>query len=360
MGPRPLLMILLLGLILIAPSGYAHAQQRFELGEEGFEQVEQPDPDSPEGRLHEIRRALADDRPGDAIDLASDWIDDHPNHPSLPVAYRLRGDAKVARKDYYKALFDYEVVLRQYPDSDQYRVALERELTIAQAFGRGVKRKLWGMRIVSAYGEAEEILIRIQERAPGSDLAERAGIELADFYYRRSEMSLAAEAYDLFLENFPNSQWREHAMKRQILANLAKFKGPRFDPTGLVEARIRLEEYQRRFPAAAEQFNAQGYLTRIDQTLAQRKLLIAQWYERRGNDVSAVSTYKQLVQDYPATPAAREALAKLRELDPSLLAEDEGERSAEPAAQTPGEAGTDGSSQAPADPAEPAPAPPGP
>ena len=298
----------------------ATAQETFELTPQGFEQVQAPDPATPEGRLHAVRQALADDRPKDAWKLADEWIKQHPNHPSLDEAHLLRGDALTAQSHYYKALFDYEYVLRAYPGSPHFDTALERELKIAEAFGRGVKRRLWGMRIIPAEEEAEEIFIRIQERSPGSRIAERAGIELADYYYRRSQMAEAAIAYELFIENYPNSQWREHAMQRQILANLATFKGPRFDATGLVEAQNRLSDYATQFPAAAEQIGAEALETRIDETLATRDFLVAKWYDDGGQRVSAIFMYKRVVRDHPGSAAAQRALARLAELDPRNFA----------------------------------------
>jgi outer membrane protein assembly factor BamD (BamD/ComL family) len=172
-----------------------------------------------------------------------------------------------------------------------------------------------------ATGEAEELYIRVQERAPGKRIAEEAGIKLADHYYSRSQMRSAADAYDLFLQNYPQSQWREHAMQRQVLANLATFKGPRFDATGLIEGQRRLEEYKRQYPAAAERIGADALLTRIDETLATRDLLVAQWYEHTKNRVSAAFTYRRLIKDHPASAAARQALNRLQQLEPAAFAE---------------------------------------
>jgi outer membrane assembly lipoprotein YfiO len=299
---------------------FAAAQEKYELKrEKGFEKVQEPDPGTPEGKLQVVRRLIADGKPGEASKKAKKWIKEYPNHPLLAQAYLLRGDARAADEDYYKALFDYEYVVRGYPGSEEFNAALERELTIAEAFGRGARRKLWGMQILSAAGEGEELYIRIQERAPGSKIAERAGIELADFYYRRAEMQLAAEAYDLFLKNYPSSQWREHAMKRQILANLATFKGPRFDATGLIEAQRRLEDYRSDFPAAAEQIGAEALLTRVDETLATRTYLVAEWYEGRDKPVAAAVMYKRVLRDHGGSVAAQRALARLRVLEPEMF-----------------------------------------
>ena len=97
-----------------------------------------------------------------------------------------------AYREEYEALYDYEVVARTYTGSEVFVAALERELDIARRYANGEKRRLWGMRIASAESEAEELLIRVQERLPGSSLAEEAALLLGDFYFSRRQMDLAA------------------------------------------------------------------------------------------------------------------------------------------------------------------------
>jgi outer membrane assembly lipoprotein YfiO len=158
----------------------------------------------------------------------------------------------------------------------------------------------------------------VQERSPGSRLAARAGKELADAYYRQGRMVIAGEAYSIFLENYPTSRWAEYAYERQISASLASFKGPRFDATGLFDAERRLVEYQQAFPGAAEAHGATEALVRIDESLATKSLVVADWYERTGQKISAAYMYSRVVTDHPNSAAAIEALARLARLDSKL------------------------------------------
>lgn len=290
----------------------ASGQQTYELTEQG-QWLEQPapDPDTPEGELQEVRRLLANERARQAENAASDWIDEYPGHPLQPEARLLHGDAKAARRHYYRALYDYEYIARVHPDSEQFHTALQREYEIARLFTDGVRRRFLGLRIMPAKSEGEELLIRIQERAPGSRIGERASLTLADYYYGERQMTSAAEAYQLFIENYPESQQREWAMVQLVRANLARFHGPRFDATGLIEAAQRLETYREQFPAAAERIDADGLLVRINHSLARKALLTGRWYERRNEPVSAAYTYQRILEDYPETAVAREAIDRL-------------------------------------------------
>ncbi|QDU70693.1 outer membrane protein assembly factor BamD [Mucisphaera calidilacus] len=302
------IIIILLGL---APA--ATAQTRYELDERG-ELVELPGPErgSPAWELEQIRSLIAEGEGKKARKQAEAWIKRHPNHPLVIQARLLRGDAWVAQERYYKALFDYEYVARVYPGTEEFFTALEREFEIARLFVNGMKRRLFGLRLLPADGEGEELLIRIQERVPGSDLGERASLMLADYYYDNAEMFLASEAYDIFLENYPESTRREWALLRLVLANLARFKGPRYDATGLLEARERIRLYVVEYPAAAERSGIDALLLRVNASLAASDYENGRWYERRGERVSAIAIYQRLIREHPQTEAARDAHERLQ------------------------------------------------
>jgi outer membrane protein assembly factor BamD len=303
-------------LLLCCWCAAARAQQDLRLQPDTgqFKKLTVYDPASPEGQLQAIHTLLAEEKYDEAWDLADDWIDQHPNQPLLVEAHMLRGDAKVGSHRYYQALFDYEVVVRDYPGSDQFAVALEREYAIARAFIRGVKRRFLGMEIIPADDVAVELLIRIQERAPGHDIGESASLTLGEYYYNIRNMPQAVDAYDMFLRNYPKSQSRELAMKRLIEASIAAYKGPRFDARGIIDAGERIKAFEKEFPAAAERMGAEALLARIEEGLARKALLAAEWQFTRGDSVSAAYCYQRVVRDYPRTASAQEALRQLAQL----------------------------------------------
>ncbi|UCD74449.1 MAG: outer membrane protein assembly factor BamD [Phycisphaerales bacterium] len=316
---RPLLLALLAQAILLAAAAVALGQENYTLTDnDTWARIDGVEPGSPEGQLVEARRALAAGEPIRAENLATQWIDRYEQHPILPEAYLLRGDALMAQREYYRAAFDYEFIARVFPGSDAFITALERELQIARLFGSGLKRKLWGMRIADASDDAEELLIRIQERLPGSRLAEEAGMELGDFYFRRRNMTLAVEMYSLFVENYPNSEQINKARKRLIYAHLAAFKGPEFDATGLYNARAESVRLKALAPIAAEEIGVDALIARIDESNARKMLHTTRWYLRTGDLIAAEFTIRRLVERYPRTLAAADALRLVQEILPRL------------------------------------------
>lgn len=297
----------------------ARAQETYRLKAGDWQAESRPSPDSPQGQLLHLRQLIAQNQPRKARTLATKWIKAHPDSPLLAEAYLLRGDSKFVGNDLYKALFDYEHLAAEFPASEHFLTALEREFEIAQQFAAGVKRKLWGMPIIPAGGEAEEIFIRIQERAPGSDLGERASLALADYYFTHKKMVSAADAYQLFLTNYPTTPHRQYAMLRLIDSSLGRFRGPQYDPTGLIDAVQYIRRYQREFPDSAQQIDTPSMLRDIDHSLALKLLYHGQWYEDRGEVLSASYMYRRLVQLYPSTPPAQQALDRMKQLGTTSL-----------------------------------------
>lgn len=299
--------------LLLSASPRAFAQtQVHRLDEAGWQAQATGDVSPEAAALWQARTLIVAGEAEQAKDLTRDWLDEHPRHPLEPQARLILADALAAEKSYFKSLFEYEYLIRAFPATPEFFTALEREYEIARLFCNGVKRKFLGMRIIPAEGEGEELLIRIQERAPGSALAEKALLFLADHYYDNGEMDLAAETYDVFLLNYQESERREWAMLRLVRAYLATFKGPEFNSTGLLDAMQWLQRYEDEFPSAARRQGIEGLRTRIEESLASKALLVADWYRRRDKDVSAATLYDRVVRDYPTTSAAYRAVDRLK------------------------------------------------
>lgn len=285
----------------------AGAQTRVDLTDEGWAISGRIDPETAEGQLALARRDFAAGEVRAAILGADSWLDAHPNSLLVPEARLLRGDALAANNDHWGALFDYEYIVRVHPGSDAFNRALEREYEIAKLYLGGMRRRMLGIPLFTAKGEAAELLIRIQERAPGSDLAEQSMLTLSDHYYDEGKMYLASEAYDLFLLNYPDTRHRQYGLLRLVLSHLAQFKGPRYDIANLLDAQYWLQVYQTEYPAAAQQIGAAGFEHRIRESMASKTLQTANFYLRREQQVSAAYTLQRLIDEFPATSAAAEA-----------------------------------------------------
>jgi outer membrane protein assembly factor BamD (BamD/ComL family) len=139
---------------------------------------------------------------------------------------------------------------------------------------------------------------------------------LADYYFRVRDLRMAAEAYDLFLENYPRSKDVNKARLRLIYSYLADYRGPRYDSSGLQEARLRLEDLRANEPGLAQRIGAESLLVRIYESDASKLLATAQYYLSVSDPISAEYTLRALVKRYPNSIASLEALRDI----PDILA----------------------------------------
>lgn len=268
-----------------------------------------------EATIASAREALANERPGRAVDILDPWIEANINlgHPLLAEALLLRGDAHVADGDEWQALYDYEELAINHPGTEQFLIANERELDIGTKYVKGLKRRWLGMRIASAQAAGEELLVRVQERLPGTILAERACIELADHYYRERALTMAADAYEVYTTNYPTGPNIARARERRIFANIARYKGPNYDAAGLVDAKALIREYAARDPEAARTAGlTDAMISKLDESQAAQLIERAQWYLTRRDPVGARSTWRRVVRDFPQTLSAQNALRELK------------------------------------------------
>ena len=274
----------------------------------GWKPGQLPPVGSDAAMIAEARTAVASGDPKKALSLLTVWIEEYQTSDNqyLPEAYLVRGDAHVANDDEYEALYDYEMIVQEFAATPEFLRAMEREFEIAKRYVNGLNKKWWlGWRIEDAALLGEEMLVRINERMPGSKLAESAMLELSDFYYRERDLKLAAESYDIFLINYPDSPDRSKAMQRRVFANIARFKGPKYDASGLIEAKELVGQYAGKYPLEAEQAGlSDALMARLNESTAAAMLDTANWYLVKDDAAAARLTLRRLVQKHPGTIAA--------------------------------------------------------
>jgi len=310
-------------------------------GQGGWTPDQAPAEGSDEAVLAKARRELAEDRPAAAHRTIDKWLKPRERTvgPLIPQAYLIRADAMAVSNE-YEALYDYETLIKSFPGSPEYVTAVERELEIGVRYLNGLNRKQWGIRWIGAESVGEELLIRVHERMPGSQLGERAVIELADYYYRELDLESAAVVYRAFAANYPRSPYVMRARQRQVFSSLGQFKGPRYDTTSLLDSGVLIRRFQNEYPAQAQAVGLDdALLTRIDESRAAQLLETSNWYMQRGDPVSSRVMLRRLLKNHPQTASAGTAYEILKKR--GWLEEPAGAGTAEPAAVLPAD-GTPG------------------
>lgn len=257
--------------------------------------------------LDRIDRLLAQGKHREARKLALAWEKTHKTSPLRDRVLFQIAQAYYQYGDRTRAFFHLDELLDTYPESPLFYPSLELQYGIADAFLNGYRKRFMGMAIVGAEEEGIEMLYRIQQRSPGSPLAERALLRSADHYFAYSKFEFAGDAYASFARSYPRSPAIPRVKLRAAYSSLAQFRGLRYDATPLIDAKAQLEAIVAEYPQLAAEENLRDLIDRINTTFARKALVTADFYRRTSEPVGAAYTYRYVSSTYPNTAEATDA-----------------------------------------------------
>ncbi|MCH7525936.1 MAG: outer membrane protein assembly factor BamD [Planctomycetes bacterium] len=288
---------------------------RFDSRTESWIALPRPEPGTAAGDLAIARSLFADGAYKKAKKAAGKWLNRYGDeHEEYPAAVLLLAQAKKARRNYHAAHETLQELLSDFRGTGYAEEALVEDFNIAEVFLSGVRRKLWGMRLLKADETGLEILDRISTDYDGTAIAEKAIKTKADYFYRRGDFSLAELEYARLVREFPQSRYTRYAMRRSADAALASFGGVCFDDAPLIEAEERFKLYMERFPGAAQQEGVGLRLNEIREKRAAKELEIGRYYERAKQHAAAVFYYRSAMENWPESIAANKAASALESI----------------------------------------------
>ena len=271
--------------------------------------------------LDAIEKMLVNGQAKPARNLALAWLKGHKEKetPLRDRAVFLLAESYYQTGDRILSFYYFDEVMDEYPESDLFYTALQRQYDIADEFLAGYKRRFLGMKILPAEDEAVDMLYRIQSRSPGSPLAEKALLRTADYYFATSQFDLAADTYAAYAKNYPRSPVDGRVRLRQAYSTLAQFRGTMFDPTPLIDSRALMGDLTAGYPDLAASENIPAVVDRIDLTFAKKLYNTGDFYIRTHEPAGAVYTWRYLIKAYPKSVEAAKARTQLARMDPKYL-----------------------------------------
>ncbi|HYO09974.1 MAG TPA: outer membrane protein assembly factor BamD [Tepidisphaeraceae bacterium] len=242
------------------------------------------------------------------------WLKANKRHPQRDRALYLVARALYQYGNRIRAFYYCDELLDTYPESRFYYPALELQYAIADRYLNGYKRRWLGVPTWHAYEEAVEMLFRVQQRSPGSPLAEKSLLRTADFYFADAQYDFAGDTYAAYIRSYGRSPEIPRARLRQALSSYAQFRGPRFDATPVIDAREQLRSLAATYPELAREENVPALLERIDRDLARKLYLTGDFYRRTNEPRGAAYTFKYLAKAFPQMPEGQRAQDALRKL----------------------------------------------
>jgi outer membrane protein assembly factor BamD (BamD/ComL family) len=264
--------------------------------------------------IDEAEKYLARGDPKSARQILLAWEHTHKDSPVRDRAVFLIGQSYYQEDDRILAFYYLDEVMDEYPASALFFPALQKQYDIGVDYLNGHKRRFLGLPILPAEDEAVEMLYRVQERSPGSNLAEKALLKTADYYYNSSQFDFAEDAYAAFVREYPRSPDVQRARLRQAFSSLAQFTGLRFDATPIIDARAQLLDIEHQYPKLADDENVQAVIDQIDSAFAAKLYVTADFFIRTGEPQAAAYYFRFLIDTYGSSPEAGRAARELAKL----------------------------------------------
>jgi outer membrane protein assembly factor BamD len=168
------------------------------------------------------------------------------------------------------------------------------------------------------YEQAIKSFEKLESRYPYGRYAQQSQLEIAYAYYKQKEMESALAAADRFIKQFPNNPHVDYAYYLKGLINFnedlglfGRFVNPDLtdrDPNAARDAFDAFKELLTRFPQSQYATDSRLRMQYLINTLARHEVHVANYYLGRGAYVAAAGRAKEVLIDYPQTPATRDAL----------------------------------------------------
>jgi len=298
--------------IIIAGSAVFAAQQTWHLKEgQDWQKVEQEGNADFVIAVAQAKQLVSTGKTDKAQKAFAKLKKDNPQLAGEDFDAYVKAELFYSQRKYIEASNAYDRFTEQFPESPFYQSALQRQYQIATAFLGGQKRPVLKVFRLNAYEEGTEIMNRIADKAGDAPLARDALQTLAQSDEKRGAWHEAYLAWASVADKWPTGQIGKDAMLGMARSLEQDYRGPKFDSKVLESSKSYYAKYQKRYPDTAGQIGVPQTLNRIDEELAEKELAVADYYARTGSFTAANLYYQRIIDDWPASSAAKSAEPKM-------------------------------------------------
>jgi outer membrane protein assembly factor BamD (BamD/ComL family) len=263
-------------------------------------------------RVAEIKKLVDEGSPWKAQRAAKKLQKDYPNIAGDDFNSFMEAEVQMAWGNLTKAVKQYDEFLDKYSTSPLKDAALNRQFAVATEFLGGRKKKVlifW----VSAFDDGVKVMEKISDRTGTADIAKKALLSVVRSYEKRKQWNEAYLKWSEISMRWPTGEIARDALLGMARTKYAAYHGSVYDGSSLVSAKTYYTNFKLRYPEEAKKLNVDEILTRIEEQLAEKNLLIAQYYGRTGSREPANMYYQMVVDTWPNTKAGETARLKLNQ-----------------------------------------------
>jgi len=238
----------------------------------------------------------------------------------------LRAECQFFSDQYAKAQDGYDNLLEKYKNT-RYLDTVVRRLFAIGRYWEGLQNSdpHWPVTpnvtdstrpLFDTFGNALKTYESVRMHDPTGPLADDSIMATATAFYKMGRYEDAAYQYDLLRKEYPKSEHQVHAHMLGLDCKMRVYQGSRYDRAPLDEAKEIAEQTLLQFPRQLGAGRATVEKTRAQITaeMASRDFAMAEYYDNRRCYGAARIYYKSVFKEYPGTPHAERAVARLEEI----------------------------------------------
>ena len=259
-----------------------------------------PNNERADGLFAQAQAAESAGKTSRAIKLYDEIADDMPLSKRAPEA-RFRQGELLQQEGKIRDSFDaYQQFLTRYNGSGLYEKALTQQATMAQSAADGqVKTSFLGLKTSISNDKITEMLAKVRANAPSSPTAAKAQFTIGEVWESQGNSSGAQKAIVAYRElvlEYPDSKQAPEAQFRIGKVLLEEARRGNQDQANLDRAREALKDYLRQYPGHSRSAEARKMLATLGSEDLERSFEIAEFYERKGDNGSALFYYEEVAR----------------------------------------------------------------
>ena len=239
----------------------------------------------------------------------------YPRSELAPGAQYLAGVSFELMRRPGAAFAAYKKVVEIYPFSGRFKDSIEREFLLAEQFFAGSRMELIGPIKMPALDKAIEIYEHVVQHAPYGDYADKAQMRLGESFIRQQRYEEANRAFQKVVDEYPNSSLAEKAKFNVAFCARQLSLKASYDQSATEEAIGWYEKFIAGHPDRELLGQAKESLKALQTIKAEGLSQIAHFYEVQKKPSSAAVYYREILDKYPDTDPAAQAVSKLKEFE---------------------------------------------
>jgi len=241
----------------------------------------------------------------------------YPNSKDAPKAQYYVGRCYGDMEEYYHAYLAYQKVIETYPYAGNREEIIKRQYDIGLLFFGGQKAKIVGVALLPAIDKAIEIFNQVVKNSPYGEYADKAQFKAGEAYKKSNRFAEATLAFQKLLDEYPKSDLANEANYQIAHCAYLASLGYSYDQETTDVAIDRFEEFVGAADGSSLSKEAKESISILKEKKAKGLYDTAHFYEKIGRRNSAAIYYKELVDKYPTSSLAKDALVRFMEIEKS-------------------------------------------